>query len=76
MVMAIDEESPSVNVRPTPGKLFMLSGVPESNQAGPVTVTLASDMGREISICNTSGTLALMVKLVVASSGSRPPAAI
>jgi hypothetical protein len=47
VAVAVDEESASVNVRPAPGKLFRLSGVAEGNSPGAVTVTLASDMGRQ-----------------------------
>jgi hypothetical protein len=47
VTVAIDEESRSVDVRPTPGKLFTISGVVEGNSPGAVTVTLASDMGRQ-----------------------------
>jgi len=47
VTVAVDEESASVNVRPAPGKLFTLSGVADGNSPGAVTVTLASDMGRQ-----------------------------
>jgi hypothetical protein len=47
VTVAVDEESASVNVRPAPGKLFTLSGVAEGTSPGMVTVTLASDMGRQ-----------------------------
>jgi len=47
VAVTIDDESPSVDVRPAPGKLLTLSGVVEANSPGAVTVTLASDMGRQ-----------------------------
>jgi hypothetical protein len=47
VAVTIDEESPSVDVRPAPGKLFTLSGTVEANAPAPVTLTLASDMGRQ-----------------------------
>jgi hypothetical protein len=48
VAVSIDEESRSVDVRPTPGKLLTLSGVVQGNSPGAVTVTLASDMGRQM----------------------------
>ncbi len=45
--VAIEEESSSVDVRPAPGKLFTLSGVVEGSIPGGVTLTLASEMGRQ-----------------------------
>lgn len=42
----LDEETKSVDVRPLPGRLFTLSGDTEPSNAGPVTVVLASDLGR------------------------------
>ena len=47
VAVSTDEESRSVDVRPTPGKLLTLSGVVQGNSPGAVTVTLASDMGRQ-----------------------------
>jgi hypothetical protein len=45
----LDEDSKDVNVRPMQGRLFTLSGSAEPfpPTAGPVTVTLVSDMGRQ-----------------------------
>jgi hypothetical protein len=46
--VSLDEESRFVDVRPAPGRLFTLSGRAEPSPQGlPVTVTLASDMGRQ-----------------------------
>ncbi|MBV8730366.1 MAG: carboxypeptidase regulatory-like domain-containing protein [Acidobacteriia bacterium] len=47
VAVALDEESPSVDVRPAPGKLFTLSGVVEAGLPGAVTITLAGEMGRQ-----------------------------
>jgi len=45
--VTIDEESPSVDVRPAPGQLVTLSGAVEGTAPGAITLTLASDMGRQ-----------------------------
>ena len=43
-------DATSVDVRPTPGRLYTLSGVALTNPPGlPVTVTLVSEMGRQTS---------------------------
>ncbi len=44
----LDEETRNVDVRPAPGKLFSVSGMVSTDPAGiPVSVTLASDAGRQ-----------------------------
>src|SRR5215469_1409337 len=45
--VSLDEESRFVAVRPAPGKLFTLTGMVEPMVPTPVTVTLASDIGRQ-----------------------------
>jgi hypothetical protein len=47
----MDDDARNVDVRPAPGRLFTLSGIvtPALLPVGPITVTLASDMGRQIS---------------------------
>jgi hypothetical protein len=47
----LDDDARNVDVRPMPGKLFTVSGgvAPASLPVGPITVTLASDMGRQTS---------------------------
>ncbi len=47
VTVTIDEESPSVNVRPLPGRLFTLSGVVQARSPGALTLTLAGEMGRQ-----------------------------
>ena len=44
----LDDDAQNVDVRPVPGKLFTVSGTvtPAALPVGPITVTLASDMGR------------------------------
>lgn len=48
----LEEDSKGVDIRPVSGKLFTLTGsaVPSPESAGPVHVTLASDMGRQRTI--------------------------
>lgn len=45
----LDDDARNVDVRPVPGKLFTVSGsvTPRALPVGPITVTLASDMGRQ-----------------------------
>ena len=42
-----DQETMSVKVRPLPGRLFTISGRAQNSLLLPMTVTLASDVGRE-----------------------------
>src|SRR6266571_4351164 len=48
----LDQDSRDVNVRPAPGKLLTLSGVAATSATpgGSITVTLASDMGRQSTV--------------------------
>ncbi len=48
--VSLDDDARNVDVRPIPGKLFSVSGTVTAgaSRVGPITVTLASDMGRRI----------------------------
>ncbi|MEO8592932.1 MAG: carboxypeptidase-like regulatory domain-containing protein [Candidatus Solibacter sp.] len=48
----LDTESTNVKVRPLPGRLFNISGQVIHSSPGPVTVTLVSDVEREIVTTN------------------------
>ena len=46
----LDEDATGMDVRPAPGKLYSIAGAFDTDPPGmPVTVTLASDMGRKVS---------------------------